>query len=149
MNALVTPDGRSWETAWTIPIHPDPGDFDERGHVNNTVYVRWVQDAATSHWVAVAPPDVQVSTAWVVRKHEIEYLSAILPGDAVWARTWVGGAEGVLFERFTEITRGAGEVVAARARTLWCPVDPISGRILRLPPQVRTLVSTRDVHRTR
>ena len=31
-------------------------DIDELGHVNNAVWVRWVQDLATAHWAAVAPP---------------------------------------------------------------------------------------------
>lgn len=29
-------------------------DIDELGHVNNTAYLRWVQDVATAHWRAVA-----------------------------------------------------------------------------------------------
>ena len=36
-----------------IQIQPD--DIDELGHVNNVVYLRWVQDVATAHWRAAAP----------------------------------------------------------------------------------------------
>ena len=49
-----------------------PGDIDEQNHVNNTVYLRWVQDVATAHWRAVASPDAQESIGWVVLRHEID-----------------------------------------------------------------------------
>jgi Acyl-ACP thioesterase len=41
----------------TVSVLPD--DIDEQNHVNNTVYLRWVQEVATAHWRAVASPEAQ------------------------------------------------------------------------------------------
>ena len=76
-----------------------PGDIDELGHVNNTVYVRWVQDAAIAHWRASAPADAQATLVWVVARHEIDYKHPAVLGDQILARTWVGPASRLAFER--------------------------------------------------
>jgi acyl-CoA thioester hydrolase len=112
-------------------------DIDELGHVNNTVYLRWVQDAATAHWRAIAAPDAQAQIYWVVLRHEIDYKTAAVRGDRILLRTWVGTASRLTFERFTEIHREADDRLLAQARTLWCPVNSTSGRPTRVPPDVR------------
>ena len=129
------------------PIHELPlvtaaEDIDELGHVNNIVYLRWVQEAAVAHWRALAPTEAQGAVAWVVLRHEIEYSRAAMLGDELVARTWVGTAEGLSFERHTEIVRCRDARVLARARTLWCPVDMATGRPRRVPDEVRRLFSS-------
>ena len=118
-----------------------PEDIDALGHVNNVVYLRWVQDAAASHWRALAPADAQAAILWVVVRHEIDYKSAAVLGDVAVARTWVGSATGLTFERHTELVRGADRRPLARARTLWCPVDARTGRPQRVTPELRALFS--------
>ncbi len=119
-----------------------PSDLDERKHVNNVVYLRWVQDIAIAHWKALASAAEQQDIAWVALRHEIDYLSAALPGDEIVLRTWVGHAERLQFERLTEIRRAADGTLLAKARTLWCPVDARSGRPKRVSAAVRALFST-------
>ena len=114
-----------------------PADIDERDHVNNVVYVRWVNDVATMHWRAGATPAQQAELAWVLLRHEINYKDAALPGDRIRARTWVGHAEGLKFERFVELTREADGKVLAHSRTTWIPVDARTGRPRRVPAEVR------------
>src|SRR5215207_9277864 len=80
-------------------------DLDAQAHVNNVVYVRWVQDSAIAHWEALAPPEVRAELAWVALRHEIDYLSPAVLGDEILVRTRVGHAEGLSFERHTEIRR--------------------------------------------
>ena len=116
-------------------------DLDELQHVNNVVYLRWVQDIATAHWTAIAPPDALGEIAWVARRHEIDYLSAAVLGDQLMIKTWVGAAEGLTFERLTEIRRADGQVVA-KARTLWVPIDRRTGRPRRVSDEVRSLFSS-------
>ena len=111
-----------------LAIAVEPGDIDALGHVNNVVYVRWVQDAAVAHWRAATTDAEKAEAVWVVARHEIDYRRPALPGDRVLARTWVGAANGNLFERHTEIRRQSDDALLARARTLWVPVDPGSGR---------------------
>ncbi|HEX5634959.1 MAG TPA: thioesterase family protein [Gemmatimonadales bacterium] len=123
------------------PLTVQPGDIDALGHVNNTVYLRWVQDAAVAHWRARAPAAAQQQVLWVVLRHEIDYLRPALAGDALVARTWIGTAEGLSFERHTRIVRPADGRTLARARTLWCPVDAASGRPRRVSAALRDLFS--------
>lgn len=111
-----------------VHLSVQPEDIDELGHVNNVVYLRWVQDAAVSHWRATAPPADQDALVWVVVRHEIDYLRAGRPDDDLVARTWVGAVVGGKFERHTEIRRVRNRKVLARARTLWCPIDRATGR---------------------
>jgi acyl-CoA thioester hydrolase len=108
---------------YEIPIQVRPDDIDELGHVNNVVYLRWVQEAATAHWQARATAEDQEALFWVVSRHELDYLrSAFLDTDVV-ARTWVGTARRREFERHTELVRTSDGKVLVRARTLWVPVD--------------------------
>jgi acyl-CoA thioester hydrolase len=120
-----------------------PGDVDGMGHVNNIVYVRWIQEVALAHWFAVAPAEAQAAMTWVVLRHEIDYLRPARPGDAVRARTWIGQAQSIRYERHTSIVRDDGTVLA-RARTLWCPVDLATGRPRRVPLEVRAAFSRAD-----
>ena len=124
-----------------IAVRILPEDVDGMGHVNNIVYVRWVQEVALAHWFARAPAEAQAAMTWVVLRHEIDYLRPARPGDAVRARTWIGRAQALRYERHTAIVREDGTVLA-RARTLWCPVDAATGRPRRVPPEVRAAFST-------
>jgi acyl-CoA thioester hydrolase len=124
-----------------VEVKIQPGDVDGMGHVNNIVYVRWVQEAAMAHWLAVAPAEAQAVMTWVVLRHEIDYLHAARPGDTVRARTWLGTAKALRYERMTMIVREDGTTLA-RGRTLWCPVDITTGRPRRVPPEVRAAFST-------
>ena len=123
---------------YTITV--SAGDLDELHHVNNVVYLRWVQDIATAHWNAIAPVEALESVAWVARRHEIDYLSAAVLGDELVVSTRVGVAEGLTFERLTDIRRSDGQVVA-KARTLWVPIDRHTGRPRRVSEDVRSLFS--------
>ena len=110
--------------------------IDELGHVNNAVWVQWIQDVAVAHWHAVADPAHHDAYIWVVVRHEIDYLRFVLPGETVTARTWVGDApKGARFDRHMEFTGEDGKV-RVRARTTWAIIDRATGRPLRVPPEV-------------
>jgi len=133
-----------------VPVFP--ADIDEQNHVNNTVYVRWVQEVATAHWRAIASPEVEQVIGWVVLRHEIDYKAPAMLGDEIVLRTWVGEATRLRFERFTEIRRKSGpesfrgtnssrgeidNQLLSQARTLWCPIDTKTGRPVRVSAAVR------------
>jgi acyl-CoA thioester hydrolase len=119
-----------------------PGDIDEQNHVNNTVYLRWVQDVATAHWRAVATPKAQETIGWVVLRHEIDYKAPATLGDEVVLRTLVGKATRLTFERFTEIRRNHDGRLLSEARTLWCPINAQTSRPMRVSAEVRAQFST-------
>ena len=67
----------------------EDGDIDELGHVNNAVWVRWIQDIATAHWQATAPAEHVAAYVWVVTRHEIDYRGNVVEGETVTGETWV------------------------------------------------------------
>jgi acyl-CoA thioester hydrolase len=124
-----------------ISVSVEPGDIDEQNHVNNTVYLRWVQDVATAHWRAIASAEAQENIHWIVLRHEIDYKTPAAVGDKIMLRTWVGKATRLTFERFTEIRRSADGQLLSKARTLWCPINAQTSRPTRVPVEVRAQFS--------
>jgi len=118
-------------------------DIDQQNHVNNIVYLRWVQEVATAHWEAAAPATARDAIGWVVLRHEIDYKTPASLGDEILLRTWVGKATRITFERFTEIRRlsAGSQTLLAKARTLWVPINPETGKPTRVPAEVRARFS--------
>lgn len=125
-----------------INVAVQASDIDGQNHVNNTVYLRWVQEVATAHWEARAPADARDTIGWVVLRHEIDYKTPACLGDEVVLRTWVGKATRITFERFTEMRRARDHELLSHARTIWVPVNTATGKPTRVPPEVRALFST-------
>jgi acyl-CoA thioester hydrolase len=120
-----------------MTVAVQPIDIDEQNHVNNTVYLRWVQDVATAHWKSLASVEAQNAIGWIVLRHEIDYKNPASLGDEIVLRTWVGAASRLKFERFTEVRRKIDNVLLAQARTLWVPVDSRTGKPTRVSAEVR------------
>ena len=115
----------------------EAGDIDVMGHVNNVVYVRWIQEVAVKHWMAKASAEQIASVLWVVVRHEIDYLRPAFLGDNLIAHTWVGAATAATYERFTEITRAGDDKTIVRARSVWCPVNAETKRPRRVDAEMR------------
>lgn len=127
---------------FTLPV--EAADIDGLGHVNNIVYLRWVQEAAIAHWQAKASAESQAAVAWVAVRHEIDYKAAAFLGDEILIRTWVGTASGLTFERHTEMLRASDGKLLSRARTLWCPISIQTGKPQRVTAELRAQFSTPD-----
>lgn len=113
-----------------------PEHIDELGHVNNTVWLQWVQDIATSHWSAVASAEHQAAYAWVVTRHEIDYRGNIALGESVQAETFIPEPPtGARFNRRVDFRNAGGKVIVSAMNT-WAIIDRASGRILRVPKDV-------------
>jgi acyl-CoA thioester hydrolase len=91
---------------YTLAIRVMDADIDRQGHVNNV--------------------------AWVVRRHEIEYMRPGSPGDELEARTWVGEPSGATWERLTEVYRRGEDRPLVTARTIWVLLDAATGRPRRI-----------------
>ena len=110
--------------------------IDELGHVNNAVWVQWIQQVAVAHWEVVADPAHKDAYFWVVVRHEIDYLRPAHEGDVVTARTWIGNApQGARSERLMEFIGPEGKV-CVRAKTQWAIIDKALGRPIRVPREV-------------
>ncbi|GAA0736358.1 acyl-CoA thioesterase [Sphingomonas japonica] len=121
---------------FTRTITATPADIDELGHVNNAVWVRWIQDVAVAHWAAVADPAHVDAYVWVVTRHEIDYRGNVAAGERVTAETWVPEApRGARFDRHMRFT-GADGRVKVEAKTTWAIVERASGKLIRVPREV-------------
>ncbi|MEM1042621.1 MAG: thioesterase family protein [Bacteroidota bacterium] len=128
-----------------VEIAITPADIDQLDHVNNVVYLRWVQEAAIAHWTAAATDEEKDSLLWVIARHEIDYRRpAFRQDEAVIVRTWLGGTRGQSFERHTEILRAADRKLLAEARTFWRPIDPATMRPVAPSDDLYARFSTSD-----
>jgi acyl-CoA thioester hydrolase len=135
-------------------------EMDAYGHVNNAVYLHYLEQAAIEHSAAAGFPDErarELGGAWLVRKHEIEYLRPAAAGDLLQVVTWAVAFKGARAFRDYAIFRleGASDDPLGlpadgflppdqsptgdplvRARTLWVWADRTSGRPRRIPAEM-------------
>jgi len=115
-------------------ITVEPLDIDHMGHVNNAVYLRWVQEAVTRYWEAVAPAEAVARHLWVALKHEISYLRPAFLEDGLVAEVIAEGMQGARSQFTTFIRRG--EELLAEVRSSWCCLDSATHRPARLAREV-------------
>ena len=120
-------------------ITASDSDIDELGHVNNAVWVQWIQSVAVAHWDAVADAAHHEAYFWVIVRHEIDYLRALMAGESVTARTWVGEASKVARIDRHMIFVGDDGKVRVKAKTQWAIIDKAAGRPIRVPADVIAL----------
>ncbi len=114
----------------------EPQHIDELGHVNNAVWVDWIQQIATAHWSAVAAQEHQAAYIWVVTRHEIDYRGNVGPGESVTAETFIPSAPtGARFDRRVDFRDASGKVIVS-ANTTWAMIDRASGRLARVRDEV-------------
>jgi acyl-CoA thioester hydrolase len=112
-----------------------PADIDELGHVNNAVWVRWIQELSVAHWHAVAPPEHRDAFVWVVTRHAIDYRGNLAEGETVTGETWVPEApRGARFDRHFAFTRDGRVLV--EGVTTWAMLDRATGRLVRVRPEI-------------
>ena len=117
----------------------DLRDMDGLGHANNISYFHWMQSAALAHssacgWSVEAYRDL--GQGWVVRSHQIEYLTSALLGDELIVRTWVANFRKVTSLRRYRIQRAKDGVVLANAASDWAFVEYASSTPKRIPSSV-------------
>ena len=108
----------------------EPGDIDHMGHVNNSVYLKWVQDAVVDYWQSVAPAEAVAQHLWVALKHEITYLRPTFLQDVVIAEVVAQKVEGARAFFSTVIRRG--EDILTQIESSWCCLDAATRRPARL-----------------
>ena len=118
------------------------GDLDENGHVNNVVYVQWMQDVAILHFDALGGVEAMQGAggAWVARSHKIEYLKPAFAGETILALTWVANCRRVRSLRRYRFLREADGATLAEGETDWVFVDVASGRPRSIPDEITRLL---------
>lgn len=113
-----------------------PEHIDVLGHVNNAVWVQWMEALSVAHWEAVAPAAHRDAYFWVVTRHEIDYRGNIREGESVLAETFIPDPpNGARFDRRVDFRNAAGKVVVS-ARTTWAMIDKATGRPGRVTPEI-------------
>ena len=112
----------------------EPADIDHMGHVNNAVYLRWVQDAVTRYWEAVAPSEAVAQHLWVALKHEISYRRPTFLEDGVVVEVIAERVHGA--RTFFSTLFKRGEEVLVEAKSSWCCLDAATKRPVRLARDV-------------
>lgn len=124
--------------------------IDVMGHVNNVVYLDWVQTAASKHWNHATadyfknedPTEERIGIkkmAWVVLDHHIRYKAEALEGEELIIKTYVEKMSGVRSERHTVITRKSDQKVLVTAVTNWCLLKMPEAKPMRIPEEIHKL----------
>lgn len=70
----------------TQEFEVQPQHCDLQNHLNNVVYIQWVQDAAIAAYAAKGysrEMDEQNNIIWFVRRHEVDYLAPAFVGETI------------------------------------------------------------------
>lgn len=111
-------------------------DIDELGHVNNAVWVTWIQDASVAHWLRAARAQDRDRFVAVVLRHEIDYRGNIRAGEHATAVTWVEGApRGARYTRRVDFVDGKGRLLVS-ALSRWALIEKATGKLYRVPPEM-------------
>jgi acyl-CoA thioester hydrolase len=121
-------------TTFRHPIAIQPADIDHMGHVNNAVYLKWVQEAVIDYWNSVAPPNAVAQHLWVALKHEIIYLRPTFLQDTIVAEVIAEKVEGARAFFRTVVRRG--DEVLSEISSCWCCLDVATKRPARLAREV-------------
>ncbi|MBN2503577.1 MAG: acyl-CoA thioesterase [Anaerolineales bacterium] len=114
---------------------------DENGHVNNVMYVQWMQDIAVKHYTFIGGTALiqELGCTWVVREHKIEYLLPAFADEEIEVQTWVADIRRVRSLRKYRFVRLVDEQTLVRGETDWVLVDIKTGHPHRIPPEAANI----------
>ncbi|KAF9657826.1 MULTISPECIES: acyl-CoA thioesterase [Tenacibaculum] len=113
-------------------------EIDEYNHVNNVVYVQWMQNISDAHWKELSKNVENIDYVWFVIRHEVDYKNQAVLGDEVTLRTWVGKTEGIRSIRHFEMYRG--ETLLVKSQTTFCLLDANTKKPKRITKEVTNLL---------
>lgn len=109
-------------------------EIDRLNHVNNVVYLQWINEVASNHWFSVVPENEKNTYYWVVLRHVIDYKQSALLDDNIILKTWVEEFSGVKSIRIVEIYRG--NTLLVKAKTVWCLYKSATKKITRVNTKI-------------
>ncbi|MFN8434956.1 MAG: acyl-CoA thioesterase [Anaerolineales bacterium] len=129
---------------YSKPITIPSSAIDENGHVNNVVYVQWMQDIAIEHYASIGGVEAQGPDAtWVIRKHSIEYFLPAFEGEEIEVRTWVEDLRKVQSLRMYEFVRKSDGKTLVKGESDWVFMDMKTGSLKAIPERIKKIfVST-------
>ena len=112
-------------------------DLDELNHVNNVRYVQWIQDISKEHWQAVAPNEMKAGIIWVVKNHNIDYVSSAVLGDEILIRTFIAETKGAISVRCVEMYNDKTNQLLVRSHTEWCLLNALTLKPIRISGAIK------------
>jgi len=125
--------------SFTYTLKVEPRHIDTLMHVNNVVYLQWVNDISEKHWDELAKHGLKEKYVWVVLRHELDYLNEAVLGDELILHTWIGESKGVKSVRHVEISKG--EMLLLRAASTWCLIDAKTLRPTRIKNDILDILN--------
>ncbi|MFK5889934.1 MAG: thioesterase family protein [Flavobacteriaceae bacterium] len=123
---------------YSFEITVEAADIDELNHVNNNVYLKWINRAATKHWQQLSNDKIDAQYVWVALRHEIDYLKPAFLNDVLTVKTWVGETGGVKSVRYVEIYNS--ETLLSKGKTVWVLVDAKTMRPKRIQDDILNIL---------
>ena len=112
-------------------------DLDDLDHVNNVRYVQWIQDISKEHWQTVAPDDMKAGILWVVKNHNIDYVSSAVLGDEILIRTYIAETKGAISVRCVEMYNDKTNQLLVRSLTEWCLLNALTLKPIRISEAIK------------
>lgn len=116
--------------------------IDVNGHVNNVMYVQWMQDAAVAHSNSVGDTverQRKEGVMWVARSHHIDYLRQAFEGDTIVVETWAESFKKTSSQREYRFIRKSDNTLLAKANTVWVYLKKENGRPIAIEEEVMKL----------
>ncbi|MFP4288113.1 MAG: acyl-CoA thioesterase [Bacteroidota bacterium] len=123
-----------------------PGDIDQLNHVNNVVYVQWIQDAAVKHWNSAISAEIREKYVWVILRHEIDYKNPAKLGDLLTIETKVLEAKGITSVRSVKIYREKDQKLLVQSITKWCMLHADTLRPARITEGIKNIFLAGSSH---
>jgi acyl-CoA thioester hydrolase len=116
-----------------------PEHLDDVNHVNNVIYVQWMQDIATEHWNIFATDKLKQEVVWMIKRHEIDYFNQAFLGDELLMETWTGDYTNITWKRHYEITRLTDNKKIISASSVFIPFDRTTQRPRKIEGELITM----------
>ena len=113
-------------------------EIDDLNHVNNVIYLQWINDISIKHWLKLSNNKINETYIWVAIRHEIDYLKPAFLDDKITIKTWIETLEGVKSIRKVEIYRD--KTLLAKSVTTWCLLHAKTHKITRITSEISNLL---------
>ena len=124
-------------TIFDLKLTVKPEHIDVLGHVNNVVYVSWMQDVATAHIDRLGlgvKQYIELKHAMVAVEHHVQYRKAAVEGEDTILRTWLSEINALYSTRQYVFYRPADHGILFVANTKWACIEIATGRPKRMSP---------------
>jgi len=124
-------------SVFDLIIKVKPEHIDVLGHVNNVVYVQWMQDVASAHIETLGvglDQYLEMKHAMVAVEHHVQYRKAAMLDDDVILRTWLYEINALYSFRQYAFFNAKDHSLLFTGNTKWACIEIASGRPKRMSP---------------